>query len=110
MAKKMSPKVTFYFFNLIVTLESLNFLYFSRCYVLEHHLSFPKQVCSTNLAVKRLRKKIFKKLQKTSCYLNVPKSNALQLAITFERIGRFYFYKYQIKAYLLPLKSLTKFH
>jgi hypothetical protein len=41
MAKKMSPKVTFYFFNLIITFESLNFLFFSRCYVLEHHLSFP---------------------------------------------------------------------
>jgi hypothetical protein len=34
---------------------------------------------------------------------------ATQLAITFERPGRFYFHKYQIEAYLLPLKSLTKF-
>ncbi len=34
--------------------------------------------------------------------------NALQLAITFERLGRFYFYKYQIKAYLLPLKFTPK--
>ncbi len=68
----MSPKVTFYFFNLIITFKSLNFLFFfSRCYVLEHHLSFPKEVCSINLVVKRLRKKIFKKLQKTSCYNNI---------------------------------------
>jgi CRISPR/Cas system-associated protein Csm6 len=47
-------------------------------------------------------------LQKTSCYLNVPESKILQLAATFEG-DQFYFYRYQIKGYLVPLKSIPKF-